>query len=446
MITLEDYLKRNATEYPDKTAVVSADSSLSYLSLWKMVERRADELKQEHENRIVVFRSSQSADFLITYFAVHLAGKIAVPLERDVPQSVMDSISGNLDRVEKRGADDIPSDVADILFTTGTTGKAKGVMVSHRAIIADAENLVEAQGYSSNLTFIVSGPLNHIGSLSKLYPMIYLGGTVYITEGMKDMSAFFSAIENADGKVATFLVPASISMLMRFGEERFRQCADKIDFIETGAAPMPLADMQKLCTLLPNSRLYNTYASTETSIISTFDYNAGECVAGCLGKPMRHSAVVVSADGHVACSGDTLMSGYVGDRELTASVLYDGCMHTSDLGSLDAEGRLHLSGRDGDVVNIGGYKVSPTEVENAAMLSPLVKDCVCLPASHPVLGTVLRLLVVLADGCRLDKRKIALCIRQRLEAYKVPLYYEEIEKVNRTYNGKIDRKSYTLSK
>ena len=446
MITLEDYLKRNATEYPDKTAVVSADSSLSYLSLWKMVERRADELKQEHENRIVVFRSSQSADFLITYFAVHLAGKIAVPLERDVPQSVMDSISGNLDRVEKRGADDIPSDVADILFTTGTTGKAKGVMVSHRAIIADAENLVEAQGYSSNLTFIVSGPLNHIGSLSKLYPMIYLGGTVYITEGMKDMSAFFSAIENADGKVATFLVPASISMLMRFGEERFRQCADKIDFIETGAAPMPLADMQKLCTLLPNSRLYNTYASTETGIISTFDYNAGECVAGCLGKPMRHSAVVVSADGHVACSGDTLMSGYVGDRELTASVLYDGCMHTSDLGSLDAEGRLHLSGRDGDVVNIGGYKVSPTEVENAAMLSPLVKDCVCLPASHPVLGTVLRLLVVLADGCRLDKRKIALCIRQRLEAYKVPLYYEEIEKVNRTYNGKIDRKSYTLSK
>ena len=444
MITLEDYLKRNATEHPDKTAVVSADGFLSYLNLWKMVERRADELKQEHESRIVVFRSSQSADFIVTYFAVHLSGKIAVPLERDVPQRVMDDICRNLDIVEKCG--NIPNDVADILFTTGTTGKAKGVMVSHRAIIADAENLIGAQGYSSNLTFIVSGPLNHIGSLSKLYPMIYLSGTISITEGMKDMNAFFSAIENADGKVASFLVPASISMLMRFGEERLKQCADRIDFIETGAAPMPLADMQKLCTLLPCSRLYNTYASTETGIISTFDYNAGECVAGCLGVPMRHSSVVVSADGHVGCSGETLMSGYVGDRELTASVLYVGCMHTSDLGRLDAGGRLHLSGRDGDVVNIGGYKVAPTEVEDAAMLSPLVKDCVCLPASHPVLGTVLRLLVVLTEGCQLDKRQIALCIRQRLEAYKVPVYYEEVEKINRTYNGKIDRKSYTLSK
>lgn len=446
MMTLEDYLKRNAKEHPDKTAVVSADGSLSYLSLWQMVEQRADGLRRENAGRIVVFRSSQSVDFLISYFAVHLAGKVAVPLERDVPQSVMDNICRNLDRVGESSEEEIPRDVADILFTTGTTGKAKGVMVSRRAIIADAENLIEAQGYTGDLTFVISGPLNHIGSLSKLYPMIYLGGTVHITEGMKDMNAFFSAIETADGKVASFLVPASISMLMRFGEDRLRRCAGKIDFIETGAAPMPLADMQRLCSLLPQSRLYNTYASTETGIISTFDYNAGECIAGCLGVPMRHSRVVVSADGHVACSGETLMTGYVGDRELTASVLHDSCVHTSDLGYLDEKGRLHLSGRDGDVVNIGGYKVAPTEVEDAAMMSPLVKDCVCLPARHPVLGTVLRLLVVLADGCQLDKRQIALCIRQRLEAYKVPVYYEEIEKVNRTYNGKIDRKSYTLSK
>lgn len=447
MTTIEDYLKRNALEHPDKTAVVSVDCSLSYSCLWQMVEQRAEELKKEHAGRVVVFRSSQSADFLVSYFAVHLAGKIAVPLERDVPQNVMDDICRSLDRVGEEGDDgEVPRDVADILFTTGTTGKAKGVMVSHRAIVADAENLIEAQGYTGDLTFVISGPLNHIGSLSKLYPMVYLGGTVVITEGMKDMNAFFSAVESAKGKVASFLVPASISMLMRFGEDRLKRCAGKIDFIETGAAPMPLADMQRLCSLLPKSRLYNTYASTETGIISTFDYNAGECIAGCLGVPMRHSGIVVSADGHVACSGDTLMTGYVGDRKLTASVLHDGRMHTSDLGRLDDKGRLHLSGRDGDVVNIGGYKVAPTEVEDAAMMSPLVKDCVCLPASHPVLGTVLRLLVVLADGCRLDKRQIALCIRQRLEAYKVPTYYEEIEKVNRTYNGKIDRKSYVLSK
>lgn len=439
---LEDYLRRNAALFPDRTAILSGDCSYTCSELWHTVAERAKGLREYSVSRFLIMRSCQSAEFLIEYFAAHLAGKVAVPLEKDITDTAVEEIRCMLNRAEA----DIPDNVADILFTTGTTGRAKGVMISHETIIADAENLIAAQQYSPDITFVISGPLNHIGSLSKVYPMVYLGGTVSITDGMKDMNALFAAMENAEGKVATFLVPASIRMLMQFGEDRLRGLAGKIDFIETGAAPMAQADMLRLCSLLPNSRLYNTYASTETGIIATYDYNAGECIAGCLGVPMRHSQIVVSLDGHISCSGKTLMTGYVDDRKLTEAVLYENTVHTADMGFLDDKGRLHLVGREGDVINVGGYKVSPAEVEDAAMASPAVKDCVCLGVSHPVLGTVLKLLVVLNKGCVLNKREIALSIRERLEAYKVPMLYETVEKVNRTYNGKIDRKSYTLLK
>lgn len=432
---LEDYLRRHAEERRDRLAVVCGEDRLTYRQLYSRVVAKAKELRSS-KRRALVFRASQDADFIITYFAAHLAGIVAVPLEKGTPEDMFRDVCRMVDDA------DVPEGVADILFTTGTTGRQKGVMISHETILADAENLIQAQKYTENLTFVVSGPLNHIGSLSKIYPVIYLGATISITEGMKDINALFAAIENANDKAATFLVPASLRMLMQFAEDRLRNLAHKIDFIETGAAPISQGDMERLCALLPNSRLYNTYASTETGIIATYDYSDGECIAGCLGKPMRHSGIRINEEGRIDCIGKTLMTGYVADDGLTASVLYDGVMHTADIGTLDDKGRLHLSGRDGDVINVGGYKVAPTEVEDAAMACDGVEDCVCVSAQHPVLGTVLKLIVVIAHDASFDKRRIALYLKERLEAYKVPMYYEKAESIRRTYNGKIDRKSY----
>lgn len=443
---LEEYFLKNAKLHPKKTAVVVGDCSYSYAALLDMVLERTMKLKEGHAGRFVVFRSSQAVEFIVDYLAIHLSGKIAVPLEKDTPENVFAAIANKFTGYNDGSAEcAVPEDVADVLFTTGTTGKQKGVMISHQAIVADAENLIDAQHFTADLCFVISGPLNHIGSLSKLYPMIYLGGTIVITEGMKDMNSLFNAMETASGKVATFLVPASIRILMQFAEEKLRSLAHKIDFIETGAAAITQGDMERLCGLLPHSRLYNTYASTETGIIATYNFNDGECIAGCLGKPMRHSGIKISSDGHVSCVGKTLMTGYIGDARLTASVLFDDAVHTSDLGYIDDKGRLRLKGRDGDVINVGGYKVAPTEVENVAMAFPMIADCVCIASQHPVLGMVLKLLVVPADEAEFDKKKIALFLKDRLETYKVPMQYEKVEKVNRTYNGKIDRKSYVLS-
>ena len=445
-MNLEDYLHQNAQCYPDKVAVVCGDTSLTYAQLWQEVARRAQDF---HPHEVVCFRSSQDIDFLVTYMAVHLAGGVAVPLEHGMPDTLFERISSAVAHSFTLHSS-LP--IADILYTTGTTGQSKGVMVSHRALIADAENLIAGQGFSHDLVFIINGPLNHIGSLSKIWPCIILGATILIIEGMKDLNAFFRALDTPPSsfllppssklKFATFFVPATIRMILQFAPDRLASYAHKLDLIESGAAPLPQTDMQRLCELLPHTRLYNTYASTETGIIATYNYNDGRCMANCLGRPMPHSKILITPDGLISCQGDTLMSGYVGDPELTATVLRDDTVFTSDVGILDEEGMLHLSGRASDVINVGGFKVSPIEVEEAAMASPMVSDCICISASHPVTGRALKLLVVTPPGQKLDKRTLARYLADRLEPYKVPMLYEQVDTIARTYNGKLDRKFY----
>ena len=445
-MNLEDYLHQNAQCYPDKVAVVCGDTSLTYAQLWQEVARRAQDF---HPHEVVCFRSSQDIDFLVTYMAVHLAGGVAVPLEHGMPDTLFERISSAVAHSFTLHSS-LP--IADILYTTGTTGQSKGVMVSHRALIADAENLIAGQGFSHDLVFIINGPLNHIGSLSKIWPCIILGATILIIEGMKDLNAFFRALDTPPSsfllppssklKFATFFVPATIRMILQFAPDRLASYAHKLDLIESGAAPLPQTDMQRLCELLPHTRLYNTYASTETGIIATYNYNDGRCMANCLGRPMPHSKILITPDGLISCQGDTLMSGYVGDPELTATVLRDDSVFTSDVGILDEEGMLHLSGRASDVINVGGFKVSPIEVEEAAMASPMVSDCICISASHPVTGRALKLLVVTPPGQKLDKRTLARYLADRLEPYKVPMLYEQVDTIARTYNGKLDRKFY----
>ena len=432
---LEDYLEQDARLYPDKTAIVCGAETCSYLQLYERCLARSAHYA-DRRGQVVLFRASPTIGFVVDYFAIHIAGAVAAPMEKDTPQEIIDELE------QKLNSATVPEGIADVLYTTGTTVRSKGVMISHRTIVADAENLIAGQLFSHELVFIINGPLNHIGSLSKIYPVIMLGATLYIIDGMRDMNAFFGALDYPATKMATFFVPASVRMLMQFSAERLASYAEKIDFIECGGAPLPHSDMQELCRLLPKTRLYNTYASTETGIISTYNYNDGECIAGCLGKTMPHSRIIITPEGRISCQGDTLMSGYIGEPELTATVLRGETVFMSDLGRLDEQGRLHIGGRQDDVINIGGYKVAPTEVEDAALLLPEVKDCICISAAHPVTGHALKLLVVMADGCQLNKRRIALHLKGRLEIYKVPMLYEQVDHVERTYNGKLNRKFY----
>jgi len=438
MMPLEGHIEQYANLTPDKAAIICEGRTLSYSLLWQSIQEKASRLKAEglREGEPYVFVTTQDEHFVVTYCAVHLCGAIAVPLEASMPQErqqqIRDEVNGKSSNCK----------CSDILYTTGTTGQAKGVILSAEAWNANAENLTDRLGFSQEQLFIICGPLNHLGSLSKIYPTLMNGATLYIMEGLKDLDAFFSVFELPYQKFATFLVPSSIRMLLQVASKNLAAVASKIDFIETGAAPISQADMERLRQVLPSSRLFNTYASTETGIVCSYEFSKYGCEPGLLGKPMKHSSVRINEDGRVVCSGATIMSGYWGAPELTAQVLINNEIYTSDIGTINSQGMLRLQGRQGDVINVGGYKVNPTEVEDAVSDFEPIADCICIPAQHILLGTVPKLLYVPKPGQEVKPKDIADFLRGHIENYKIPLLYEAVENIKRTYNGKLDRKAY----
>jgi len=435
---LEGHIEQYANLTPDKAAIICEGRTLSYSLLWQSIQEKASRLKAEglREGEPYVFVTTQNEHFVVTYCAVHLCGAIAVPLEASMPQErqqqIRDEVNGKSSNCK----------CSDILYTTGTTGQAKGVILSAEAWNANAENLTDRLGFSQEQLFIICGPLNHLGSLSKIYPTLMNGATLYIMEGLKDLDAFFSVFELPYQKFATFLVPSSIRMLLQVASKNLAAVASKIDFIETGAAPISQADMERLRQVLPSSRLFNTYASTETGIVCSYEFSKYGCEPGLLGKPMKHSSVRIDEGGRVICSGATIMSGYWGAPELTAQVLINNEIYTSDIGTINSQGMLRLQGRQGDVINVGGYKVNPTEVEDAVSGFEPIADCICIPAQHILLGTVPKLLYVPKPCQEVKPKDIADFLRGHIENYKIPLLYEAVENIKRTYNGKLDRKAY----
>lgn len=315
------------------------------------------------------------------------------------------------------------------LKTSGTTGKEKTVTISQKAVLANSENLIESQGYSQDTVFVIAGAITHLGSWSKIFPTLIKGGTLIVLPDMKDVNAFFQALDYPSDHLATFLVPANIRMLLRFSQTRLASYANRIDFIETGGAPIAQEVMKQLCATLPQTRLYNTYASTEAGIVATYNYNDGVTRAKCVGFPLSHSSVRIDANGRIMCQGDTLMQG-------CTQVL------TSDAGHFDSDGRLYIDGRIDDILNIGGYKVNPLEVENAAMSYTTLVDCICTTTNHKILGPVLKLFVQLDEGATLDRHSLAKHILSKVERYKVPQLYEQVSHIERTFNGKLNRKFY----
>lgn len=439
-MSLENKIKQYALTTPDKVAVVCGDDSLTYAQLWDAITRKATELKAGglKPQDPYVFRTNQNIDFIVTYCAVHSLKAVAVPVGHDATEEMFQAVKQEVEAFA------FPAGIADALFTTGTTGKSKGAMLSELSLTSSSENFVDRFPFSEDLCFIVSGPLNHIASLFKIHPTLSAGGTVCIVDGLKDMNAFFKAFDLPFKEFAAFLVPASIRIIMQYSYEKLCSLASRISFIETGAAPITKDDMERLSKALPHSHLYNGYGSTEFGSAAAYDFNDGKYMEGCIGRPYKNVTIELAPDSTLVVSGTGVMSGYVNDEENTRIVLADGKIHTSDTGYFDEEGLIHLTGRVGDVINVGGFKVNPIDVESVASSYPGIKDCICVAAKHPVIGQVLKLLVVTDGATPFDKHALAVFIKSKMESHKVPTMYEVVDAIKYTYNGKKDRKSYKV--
>lgn len=439
MKSLNEFIHQWALETPDQLAVVTPNEEITYADFSKAIKNRVCSFENEglKPNKGYVYRANQDIDFLITYFALKEMGAVAVPLEHSIPQEAFDPIKADVDAYE------FPENIDDLLFTSGSTGKAKGVMLSRTALTTCAENFIHDNYYTSNIVYIISGPLNHIASLFKIHPTLMVGGTVCVVDGLKDMNALFDVFNKMPTRrFAFFLVPASIRMVLQFSREQLVAHANQIEFIETGTAPLTKNDMVELSKALPDARLYNSLGGTEIGAVSTYNFNDGKYMVGCVGKPMLHSEISINEEGTIQIKAPTLMSGYFNDPEATARVLRDGVYTSSDRGYFDEDGNLFLLGRNDDAINVGGFKADPIEIENTVCLLDKIHDCICIESPHPIAGSCIKLLYIVKEGSTCTPREIATFLKTKLESYKIPSLYEKVDHINLKYNGKKDRQSY----
>lgn len=477
-----------AQTIPDKVAVITCGGiETTYRELYSSASRYAMLLREKGVKKgdVVVAKASQSLTYVVIYLGVHLAGGVITSVQEHMSAEgiaeivnavkagmvisdnddvlkccdaiyldsteVLDAVS-NTEQMEWEFPQ--ADDSADILFTTGTTGASKGVELSHKALVATAENLIYGCGYRKDTVLIVPGPLNHANPIRKLFTTLVNGSTIYILNGMTNMKTFFTALSYPNGSIACCLPPSAIRTIFQLSQDEIGKYADRIDFIESATAPLPEPDKERLCRLLPNTRLLNNYGSSEAASVCMYDYSKYPGKAGCIGLAMPNARIFVVNDskeeikssrdnmGLLACKGDVNMKGYINDPELTKEVLIDGVVYTNDIGYIDEEGFVYIVGRKGDVINVGGLKVAPTEVEEAALAIDGIEDCICLPVAHPITGQALKLLVVMRAGAEFSPKQFASFLRTRLESHKIPGKYEQVESIARTYNGKLDRKAY----
>ena len=133
------------------------------------------------------------------------------------------------------------------------------------------------------------------------------------------------------------------------------------------------------------------------------------------------------------------MKGYYKSQKLNEETIKNGYILTQDLSYMDENGMIYLLGRQGDVISSGGSKIAPSEIEDVTLELAGVLECACVPVPHPILGQEPKLFVVMEKNAEYDEEKIHQHLKERLENYKVPKLIVELDKLPRTYNGKIQR-------
>ena len=477
--TLPQHILYHAEVTPDKVAVVADNGSLTYGQLADRMRAVCATLRQQgvRTGRTVVSVASHSIEYVAICYGIHLSGAVHVPVENRIPTNRLVEIARAVDAAliispndpecgithaiaeslfdgccaEDIEIPDPANTCAEILYTTGTTGKSKGVMISSANLANYVAVANPSFGMDDHTVFLVCTPLNHAGGLRRIHMTMAAGGTAVLLEGVYNLKKFFSLIDTY-GVNATYLPPSSIRLLLSLAAKEFQKLDGRLDFIYTASAPFPSADMETVAGMMKQTRLYQGYGSSETGCVSNYNYNAEGADLTCLGHP--HNLVEVrligddgeivnsaNQNGYICVKSPMNMLGYLNEPELTNSILQNGWIRSNDLGYFDEHGRLFFAGRGDDVINVGGFKVAPTEVESAALRCAGVKDCICIGVQSRM-GTALKLLVAMDEIHPFDPKAIAAAMRPHLEPYKVPTIIEQIDEVPRTYNGKINRKVF----
>ncbi len=460
----------NAIRTPLNPAIRDRFGEINYKDYLSEIKKKAKAFKdkgiESGENVIII--AAQDRKYLSSFHALQVLGAVPVPMERSTkperieevaeltdarfcisPNDIAELITINCDELELGEELEIPAfsgdEIAEILFTTGTTGKSKGVVMTHKGDVAVAENVKFGVMMKPDNKEIIPMPLNHSFALRRYYSNMINGSSVVFCDGVINMKVLFDAVD-LYGANSMAMNPAALGILLKMAKKKLGEIAPKIDYLQFGSSHLPSSDKETIKELMPNARLYDFYGSTEAGCACIINFNSPDAPEGCIGKPTKNSNFkIIDMEGNVLeigkgekgrliCSGGMAMKEYYKDPQTTAETLIDGFVYSNDLCEIDKEGRIYYYGRCDDVITCGGNKVAPQEVEDCAMGCSLISDCACIGVKDKILGAVPKLFVVPKEGY--SEAELLKYLTERLEYYMVPKQVEIIDSIPKTFNGK----------
>ena len=464
---------------PDQLFSIDPSGSYTYGEAGRRVRRGVSKLQElgiRQGDRVAV-SCTQDSRFLLALIAAEASGAVCVPIEAHMKEERLKGILEDTgaavlftgeDALSLRSprmlaieeltdlAGDAPMPelpgeemTAEILYTTGTTGKSKGIEITHANNYALAENICFGCGMREKNVELVPLPLSHSHGLRTCFANIYAGGTVILTDGVSKVKEIYDLIRDY-GATAMDLSPTAVNVLLRLSRGRFSDFNDQLDYIEIGTAPLSEGLKGQLKKAFPDVRLYNFYGSTESGRSCVLNFNSDEDKPCCIGYPSKHARFFVVDDagrefrsskehtGLLACEGAMTMKGYFRQEELTKSVLRGGALFTADEGYIDEKGRVFCLGRRDDVVNYRGIKIAPEEIESIAAAFPGITDAALVGKDDARAGQ-LPVLCYMTNQEDFDEASFSLYLSEKIEKDRLPHELLQCKSIPRTANGKLRR-------
>lgn len=339
---------------------------------------------------------------------------------------------------------DFEDDVAIMLHTSGTTSNPKRVMLTHRNIISNIESNIASLTLTQQDKVLIAMPMMFgYCHTAQFLTHLYLGAPMVIMDTVFLPKQFFKIVESE--RITNFTgVPTMLHMILNY------RYADEYDYsslryICFGGGKMPLDKLKQLIERFPTIGFVQTYGQTEcsprvTALLPEFSVSK----LGSVGRPIPGVKIRVvdenDADccsnekGEILVYGTNTMKGYYKRAELTQKIIQDGWVHTGDIGYIDSDGFLYLSGRIKNMIISGGMNIYPEEVEEIILQNDCVEDVCVLGVDDDLLGEIPIAKIVLNDSIDLNELR-SYCIKN-LAYYKVPVRFEIINDLPKTYNGK----------
>ena len=351
---------------------------------------------------------------------------------------------------EKRELTDVKEDTFGICFTSGSTSKPKGIVLSNYAIVGNALAVAEHLGFTSDERTILPRSLAQASPISgDVLMAISRGGGIILLNNVFHPAIFLKAVQ--EYKATNFYIVRTMLLQILEYSQLKNYDISSVKRVLIGGMVNPMTIYRRAAEAFPGARVFIAYGTSEASARVTFGEHEDVTTLPCvIGKPMRGCGVkVYREDGSEAEAGeigelyitsDYMMDGYYNSPELTTEVLGEKGFRVRDLGYKDEEGRFFVLSRNDDMIMQGGSRAYPIDIEEVMLKNPVVKECAVIGVDDEKLGQKIVSMVVLKEDCQAEVKDIYKWCNIQLEDRKVPKEIYIISEIPRNAIGKISKK------